>query len=187
MKVMKKNLFILVSLCLGLAFFSSCSKKYTQDAKGFSEIEVDLKSKFGEDAYYTNISVVYDKNVGNIINLAETKEPASLEMKEWNYLKGAWNQIADVTLEISGGEAKDFMFQLGKDVSLGKVGEMVEASKEKLADEKKIDNAVAKIVSVKVPDNGDKINIFISLEPENGGTSFTFFYDLEGNLTQFNY
>jgi|GEM_PF-444843 len=188
-KNMKKTIIVNVLLfCTGLFLLSSCGgKNYTQDAKGYAELQSQLQSKFGADAYYTDINIAYDQSVGNIITVSETSNPSSLKMNGWVFMRGAWKQNTDITLEVEGGKPEEFMYQLGKSVDLAKVGGMIEASKKKLADEKKIENTIATIVAVQMPKEGGQPTVFISLEPKNGGTKFSFIYDLEGNLKNFDY
>lgn len=186
---MKKTVFALLGIFIGAFLFSSCAKNFTQDEKGFTEIEKELKSKFGENAYYTNLSVSYDSNVGTIILATVTDNPESLKMGEWHFMKGSWKQISDVTLELGSGVAEDYMYKLGGDFDLKKVGKLVEESIKKLSEEKQINDAVATIVSMNAPNNRhlSETQIFINLKPKNGGTSFTFFYALDGKLISFDY
>jgi hypothetical protein len=71
---------------------------------------------------------------------------------------------------------------------LKKTGELVEQSAKKLADEKQIKNAILEMAALN-PGNrpASFTDIFISMQPENGGTKFSFHYDLDGNLTSFDY
>jgi hypothetical protein len=153
-----------------------------------------LKSKFGDDAYYSGISVL---NVtgnrpgsGITLGLTVTKDPASLKMEEWAYSSSVgWKQSAEVTLEIpEDTDAKDFMYQLKGKFDLKKIGELVEQSAKKLQDEKQIKHAV---LNMALLDPGKRpastTQILIILKPENGGTDFSFRYDLDGNLVSFDY
>lgn len=188
---MKAVTFKLVSvLMLATFLFSSCGKKnYSYDANGFGEIAAELKSKFGEDAFYSNINITDGKQAGTVMNVTVTKDPASLSMEEWAYSQGVWQQTANVTVEIGSGEAKDFVFNLKDDVDLTKVGGLVEASKKKLADEKQIEDAAMQITTISAPNGAPKseLQYTIIMTPKNGGTSFSFFYDSKGELTQFDY
>lgn len=162
----------------------------SENAKGFQNIENELKDKFGNDAHYTDLSIIRIDGIGNTISLTATENPKSLKMGQWNLSQDTWNQTSDVTIEVpEGTKASDFMFQLGEDISLSKLGELVEKSKAQLKKEKDLDNPVLKIASVKFPKNGNLANTeyVVSLEPENGGTSFSFFYSLDGDLLNMNY
>ena len=182
---MRKGLFNrLAAMVVALVVLTSCAGNFTQDVAGFEKIQSVLKSKFGDKAYYTNLMVTYDKSVGTIILVTETSQPESLTMEEWQYMKGAWAKRSDVTLEVSDGVATDFMYQLSGKYDLKNVGALVEKSIRKLEEEKKIKNAKVTIVSMDTPDDdsADETKIMISLEPESGGTSFTYFYNLDGEL-----
>lgn len=159
-------------------------------AEGFGEIEKELTSKFGADAYYTDLSILYIDKMGNTISTTVTSDPESLEMGEWSYSNSAWTQSADVTIEIPDGtKATDFMFQLGGEISLSELGGLIEKSKKMLADEKDVPNAKLSIASILFPDNGDmaEAKYSVTLEPETGGTSFSFYYDLKGEFISMDY
>ena len=66
---------------------------------------------------------------------------------------------------------------------------MVEKSSEQLTAEKKIENSLLDMAFVKFPKNGaiSKTEYCIKLKPENGGTSFTFYYTLNGELEKMDY
>lgn len=155
------------------------------NAEGFTAIEKELKSEFGDKAYYTDLTIGYEKSAGNIVNVTVTEDPESLMMGEWTYVQSAWKQNSEITLEVSeGSKAADFMFQLGETVSLSKLGGLVEESAKKLTAEKNIENPSLNLAIVKFPDDGDneKAKFVIMLEPENGGTTYTFNYKLDGTL-----
>jgi hypothetical protein len=185
-------------LCLSLFLVTSCggnSSKYSTDAEGFGKIQKDLISKFGENAYYDQIfignNLPANRPGGGIwMQVNVTKDPESLKMEEWAYTSATgWKQTSDITVEIpEGADMKDFLFQLGDKFDLKKVGEMVTSSAKKLADEKNLKNAVmesATFNTMRSPVSETKI--FIYMKPENGGTTFDFRYDLDGNLEDFSY
>ena len=160
------------------------------NAKGFTALQDELKSEFGENAYYTKLSILHVESIGNSIAATVTKDPSSLKMGEWSYTQGSWTQSSELTLEISeGSKAEDFMFQLGDKINLTKLGELVETSKKKLTAEKQIENPRLNMAFVKIPRSQDisKAQYSVSLEPENGGTSFSFFYKLDGEFIEMNY
>lgn len=195
---MKKISLNLLSLSLGLLFMVSCGpnlSKYAHNGEGFAQLEEDFKAKFGADAYYTDISVTFTPGDSHESGLGfkatVTNDPASLKMEEWVYSSYTnWNNTADVTLEIEdGSNPVEFMYQLGSKFSLKKIGELIEQSKKKLTGEKQIENPVLNLAMMKTPDDTDasETEIVIELNPENGGTTFTFRYDLDGNLLNFDY
>jgi hypothetical protein len=194
---MKRTFVYFAGLCISLFLVTSCgssSSKYTPDAEGFAKIQDDLKSKFGDDAYYSNIGIVYiagdAPGSGIVLNITVTKDPASLSMEEWAYSSyGGWRKTANVTVEVPEGvDAKEFVYQLAGKFDLKKAGELVELSAKKLADEKQIKNAVLNMAQLN-PGNrpASTTDIYIAMKPENGGTTFSFHYDLDGNLTSFDY
>lgn len=158
--------------------------------EGFTAMEQEIKDQFGDDAYFTNITVMYNKSIGNTITLTVTEAPESLKMGQWNLVNGSWNQNSDITIEIpEGTKATDFMFQLNKHINLSKLGGLVEQSIKHLTAEKNIDNPTLKMAFVKFPKNGDvsKTEYVVNLEPESGGTKFSYYYRLDGELINMNY
>ncbi len=81
------------------------------------------------------------------------------------------------------------MFQLGEKINLSKLGELVQTSIKTLKDEKNIENPILQMAAINFPENGDivKTEYLVMLQPENGGTTFTFQYRLNGNLIEMNY
>ena len=111
-------------------------------------------------------------------------------MGEWDLSQNNWTQRSEVTIEIpQDTKAADFMFQLDDKINLYKLGGLVEASTSKLITEKNIDNPILSIAFIKFPKNGDmsKAQYAVKLEPENGGTSFTFYYTIKGDFIEMDY
>ncbi|WP_298426287.1 hypothetical protein [uncultured Kordia sp.] len=166
------------------------SAKQPATESGFFNIEKDIKKQFGDNAYFTNLSIIHDASIGNIISLTVTDNPESLKMGEWNQAQGTWKQNAEVTLEVpEGTKAADFMFQLNYQINLSKLGALIEQSKKQLQEEKNLDNPTLSIASIIFPKNGDisKTEYSINLKPENGGTTFRFYYTRNGELRKMDY
>ncbi|TDY12326.1 hypothetical protein [Meridianimaribacter flavus] len=191
-KISKLNKQVVI-VCITTLLFMACSDNLSQQpttAKGFSAIEQELKSKFGEDAYYTNLSVIYNETIGNTINVTVAQDPESMKMEEWNVVQNNWKQSSDIIIEVpQGTKATDYMYQLGDNINLTKLGGLVETSTQKLKDMKNLKNPKLSIASIKFPKNGDvsKAEYLVTLEPEHGGTAFSFFYTLDGNLIKMDY
>jgi hypothetical protein len=185
---MKKIAFIAIIAALTMASCGGGTE--AANAEGFGKLEQKLKDKFGKDAYYTKISITYIKALGNVINATVTEKPESLKMGEWSQTSGNWEQTSELTLEVpQGTKAADFMFQLGDKVNLIKLGELAEKSKAQLTKEKNITNPKLHIATIQIPGNGDvsKVRYLVMLQPENGGTTFSFFYSLTGEFEKMNY
>lgn len=186
MKILKFTAIIVITMLI------SCGgdiSKQVPNAKGFGVMEKEIKSKFGNNAYYTDLKILYIKGLGNTISTTVTNDPESLKMGQWNLVKGTWKQHSEISLEVpKGTKAADFMFQLNKKINLEKLGELTEKSMKQLKAEKKIKNPILSMAYVKFPKNGDlsKTEYTVKLEPENEGTSFTFFYKLNGELIKIN-
>ncbi|MEZ4796078.1 MAG: hypothetical protein R2785_02805 [Flavobacteriaceae bacterium] len=183
----------LLTLLIAFAIFISCEKginKQSATANGFSIIEKELKSKFGENAYYTDLLVIYNASIGNIISVTVSEVPESLKMEQWNASQGAWKQNQDISIEVPlGSKASDFMFQLNDTINLTKLGALVERSNSELITQKNIENPKLYIASIKFPKNGDvsKTEYIVVLKPEMGRTSFTFSYNIDEELIKIDY
>lgn len=186
---MKKITQIFCALGLALTLFSCGKNTDYQDATSIAEFKNELIDKFGKDAYYTNIGIMNSKT-GSVVNVSETSNPSSLKMSEWTKLQGTWKETAEISLEVSGDtNPAEFMFKLGEKVDLDLVGKLVEQSKQKVASEKNIKELYVKNIFINAPKNGnlDEMVYHIAIEPKNGGTTFTFFYHLDGSLKDFSY
>ncbi len=188
------------SICIVVLFVlsillitSSCSESTRNQpatAEGFKALENEIKNQFGNDAYYTDLTITYNKSIGNIVGVTVTEDPESLKMGQWNLTQDTWRQNSDISIEVpKGTKASDYMFQLGETINLHKLGGLVEQSVQKLKDEKDLINPTLSIAGLNFPDNGDslKAEYMINLQPENGGTTFSFYYSLDGNLIKMDY
>lgn len=158
--------------------------------EGFQNIENELKEQFGKEAYYTDLTITYNQSIGNIIGVTVTKNPESLKMGQWNLTQDTWTQNQDIAIEVpSGTKAADYMFQLGDKISLSQLGHLVEVSTKKLKEDKNLNSPTLSMASIQFPDNGDmsKAEYLVNLKPKNGGTTFTFLYNLNGDLIKMDY
>lgn len=182
---------VIVTSCLFILYSCGSGTSHQEaTAEGFKVIEQELKSKFGDNAFYTDLKILYIKGMGNSISTTVTENPESLKMGEWDLTKNSWTQRSEITLEVpEGTKAADYMFQLNDNINLSQLGALVEVSKSQLASEKNIDNPVLSLAFVKFPKNGDlsKTEYAVRLEPETGGTSFSFYYTLDGELIKMDY
>ncbi|WP_420573985.1 hypothetical protein [Kordia sp.] len=180
--------FVVLVISIVLFTFVSCQdgiSKQPANAEGFGAIENEIKNKFGANAYYTDLTITFSPSIGNIVGVTVTEAPASLKMGQWNLTQSTWTQNSDISLEVpEGTKAADFMFQLNDQINLKKLGTLVTKSIKQLETEKNIKNPSLDMAFVKFPKNGDiaKTQYTIMLKPQNGGTTFTFFYKLNGKL-----
>jgi hypothetical protein len=187
---MKKLKFTLIAVVSALALTSCGGGTEAANGEGFASLEKEVKTKFGENAYFTDLTVSYVESIGNVVSVNVTEDPESLKMGEWNLTNGTWNQTSEITLEVSeGSKASDFMFQLKDKFSMKALGDLVEESIEKLKAEKKIEEPVLSMAFIMFPDDGDisKAKYCVKLEPKTGGTSFSYYYQIDGTFIEMNY
>lgn len=74
-----------------LLFIFSCNHaaKSFEDEVSIIELKKELISKFGENSYYTDISIT-NSDLGSFIGVTQTEDPSSLKMADWSYANGSW-------------------------------------------------------------------------------------------------
>lgn len=187
MKISKLTFTTILSLFL---LISCGGGNEANNAEGFQEIENQIKDKFGKDAYFTELTIIYNEKIGNSVTVTVSENQESLKMEEWLQSQGDWRQTSDVTIEIpNGSKVTDFMFQLNEKINLKKLGELVEKSKQSLSKEKDLKNPKLHLALVKYPDTGEaaKAEYIVMLQPETGGTTFTYSYKLDGTFIEMRY
>lgn len=171
-------------LCLSL-FLCSCSNKLEPNKQGFEKLQAELISKYGEDAYYTDLQLTLNAESELSVLVTETKEPSSLKQEQWlRYGGGGWEKQADVVFSVEGAEAKSFMFQLNKEVSLSTMADLLDKSKAQLEKERQVKEPVfvSAVVSSKHQMNSKETGIFyyINLSDAASKKDYRFVYDLKG-------
>ncbi|MCH2196997.1 hypothetical protein [Kordia sp.] len=185
MKIVNYTMIVIVIVALSLL---SCKKEaniLTANAITFGEIEKMMKHEFGENAYYTDVSIRYSKAMGSVVTATVTNVPHSLKMEKWNATEDVWKKISDIFIEVPYGTlAADFMFRLNDTINLFTLGDLAEKSSIKLKNENNIQNPALHLASIIFPKNGDitKTEYCIILKPENSNKTFSFFYTIEGKL-----
>jgi hypothetical protein len=189
MKIVNFTMIVVVMVVISLLSCSTPTHTQPADAIAFNAIEKVMKSEFGENACYTNLTISYNKINGNVINTIVTNAPKSLKMEKWNSTQNTWKKTSDIFIEVPNGtKAKDFMFQLNDTINLSTLGDLVEKSSKQLQQEKNIEQPALYLASIQFPKNGDisKTEYCIMLKPENGDETFSFFYTIDGKLIKMN-
>jgi hypothetical protein len=191
--VKKLNSFLFLWIFLGgliLGGLTSCADKIEHTKAGMETLNQQLKDKFGPDTWYTSIVLSNSGGSDDMVTVDQTKDPNSLTQEQWDLFHGFWEKRANITLQIEGAKPESFMFQLDKEVSLGRLGELMELSQKKLAEEREIKDSKVIIAQVKASNqmNSKEEGIYysLSLHSEQGGKNYHFVYDLNGNLQSLN-
>lgn len=168
---------------------TSCSESYTADTAGMEKMNTDLQKKFGPDAWYTIVSysVSPDNESKYVVSVDETATPDSRVQDRWVKQGADWDRLATVNIDIKNGQPKDYMFQLGKNnISLSKLGGLITHSQELLRNEKNIKDTKLKIAVIAtnnvVLNNNDRFTYTVMLEDKAGKETYSFTYDLNGEL-----
>lgn len=183
--IMTKAISYILLIC-GICCIMSCNAKLEPNKTGFEKLQAELISKYGADAYYTDLQMTLDVESAVSVLVTETKNPASLKQEQWlRYGGGEWEKQADVVFTVEGAEAKSFMFQLNKEVSLSAMANLLEKSKAQLMQEKQVKEPtfVSAVVSSKHQMNSKETGIFyyITLLDAASQKDYRFVYDLKGN------
>ena len=187
MRILKR---ITVMLCIVLISCQDKEIKPLHNTSDFTTLENDLKNKFGNQAYYTDLTISYHKEKGNKIVISVSENPENLKMEQWAKSEGNWSQISEILLEApKGTKVIDYMFQLDKSINLTQLGKLVEKSRGQLANQKKLENSVLYMALISFPKNGDvsKAEYQVLLKPESGGTTAMFHYQIDGTLIKIAY
>jgi hypothetical protein len=167
-------------------FISSCKSGFEYNRAGMEKLNGELKKEFGAETWYTSIVLENSGGSDDVVTIDETKDPNSHKQEQWSQFHGFWDKKADITLSIQGAEPKSFMFQLDKEVSLARLGDLMEQSRKQLSAEKKIDDGLVTLAEIrasnKMNTKQDGIYYSIVVESKKAGKSFNYVYDLSGKL-----
>ncbi|HEU4609795.1 MAG TPA: hypothetical protein VFS31_16865, partial [Chitinophagaceae bacterium] len=120
-------------LFLTLPFFLyGCRSAFEHNRAGMEKLSKELKEEFGANAWYTSIELANSGDSDDLVTVDQTKDPNSLKQEQWSQFHGFWDKKADITLSVQGAEPRSFMFQLDKEASLGRLGDLMEESKKRL-------------------------------------------------------
>lgn len=181
-----KNAIPFLFICF---LFASCSGGYGFDEPSLTRLNTDLKAKFGEGAWYTSIVLKNNGSGKNIITVDVTKDPNSLRQAQW-VLRGEWDKSSDISLQIANGKPQDYMFQLDKQVSLDQLSKSIKNSIDELKNQENIVDATVETASIISKNeklrNESGILYTISLHSDAKGKSYSFVYNRDGSLKDFN-
>ncbi|WP_118950701.1 hypothetical protein [Taibaiella helva] len=170
-------------------FLFSCKSGFEHNRAGMEKLNKELKEEFNAEAWYTSVELANSGGSDDVVTIDMTKDPNSLKQEQWSQFHGFWDKKADITLSIQGAEPKSFMFQLDKEVSLGKLGDLMEASRKQLA-AKGADDAQVILAQIKASTqmNTKEEGIYysISFESKKQNKSYNFVYNLDGSLRKLN-
>ena len=179
-----------VLICFLPFLLFSCKSGFEHNKAGMEKLSKELKEEFGADTWYTSIELANSGGSDDVVTVDQTKDPNSLKQEQWSQFHGFWDKKADITLSIQGAEPKSFMFQLDKEVSLSKLGELMELSMRKLITEKGIDDSQVILAQIKASNQmntkAEGIYYSLSLESKKKGKSYNFIYNLDGSLKTLN-
>ncbi|WP_271785181.1 hypothetical protein [Aquimarina algiphila] len=183
-KEMRLKIIVLFLLCMFT--LQSCKQdNYIISVTDFNKIERDLTEKFGLYSYYTDLSIVYNENIGHVINVVVTDEPESLQMKGWVKTDDDWKNVSEVSLELKKGRIEDYMFTLNEEVSMDMIENLVNTSIREIREKEEAETPVLGSVSITSPNDGDKSKMGYTIEIKSEiGKTFDFFYNLEGDLIE---
>lgn len=168
----------------------SCKSKYDQNEAGFSQLESDLKEKFGAEAFYTiiNMSAAGDETMGYTIFVDKTDAAEDIRQERWVLDGGSWMNAGYANMQIDRNDPKFYKFQLGKEVNLSRLGQLIEASKTRFTQDGKGSDPVMKLAQVNtnntVQDADGKYQYTVKLAQKGEQEEHSYTYDRNGKLIQ---
>lgn len=182
-------LFLSVILIMSSAIYS-CKPPYTTDAAGMEKLENDLKEKFGQDAYYTYISYLKVDDDAYAVNVQVSQDKESFQQEQWIYDAGSWNMTGPMTMQISANTPGFYKFQINDDISVKKLGVLIEKSIASFKSEKNgqdpiLMNAVLNSNNT-VTDENTKYRYTVILKDKNDPTTHSYTYGKDGSLLNSN-
>ncbi len=181
---MRMRTFLCFFCCL--VFLSSCTKQeYNTSIQGFRQLEKDLKEKFGENAHYTDLTILQNTNKGLDINLLVTENPYSYKMDGWNYKNGDWQKITEVYLELNQGDITNYLYTLKQEVNIMKIAYIANLSIQR-TEEKGLVNVSLNQIEVLSPNNGDKSKMGYMISLISKDKAVKYHYNLKGDLIEEN-
>lgn len=168
----------------------SCKSKYDQNEAGFAKLESDLKEKFGAEAFYTiiNMSAAGDETMGYTIFMDKTDAADDIRQERWVLDGGSWMNAGYANMQIDRNDPKFYKFQLGKEVRLALLGELIEASKIRFTQDGKGSDPVMKLAQVNtnntVQDADGKYQYTVKLAQKGEKEEHSYTYDRNGKLIQ---
>lgn len=183
----RKLLFL--TLLISVLLFS-CKTKYEYNAEGMAQVTEALNSKFGADAWYTGITIRTISEKESALLAEVTEDPNSLKQEQWTKQGDSWQKVANVALQIQNGKPQDYMFQLGKQASLTTLNELVQKCREKLQEVEQINDGEISFASIKsnteVRNADERILYTVSMHSPTNNKSYSFVFDQNGKLKDFN-
>lgn len=176
----------IINVCLCCLLLFSCKSAFEYNQAGMEKLNKELIKEFGADTWYTSIRLLGNKGADDQVIVDLSRDPNSLQQERWVQSVGFWNKDADITLSIQGAEPKSFMFRLDKEVSLSKLGSLIEQSRKKLQEDKHIEDGEVNMAQVESSNQMNSreqgIHYAVTLTSKKAGKSFYFIYKLDGSL-----
>lgn len=188
-----KSIYTLLAYCSLLLTVTSCGliqkiEPVFNSVEEMNTLIADLKTRFGEQAQYNRITMLYDKSAANVYNLSVLSTENQQLLHEWQYTYGGWKKAADVTMTLNSGKPTDYVFTL-QNTDLTKLVALAPDAKTQIATTRKIDPNLLTIRSVSVykPNlltsaNDTRLLILVEKSENNETTLFKVEYDQNGKL-----
>lgn len=177
------------ALLLSVLLFS-CKTKYEYNAEGMAKLNQVLKEKFGADAWYTGVTIRTVSTDETAVIVEETKDPNSLKQEQWLKQSDSWEKLSNVTLQIHNGKPEDYMFQLDKQAGLSKLSDLIQQCRQKLSEVEQVDDGEITFASIKsvneVHNRDERILYTVSFHSDSKDKSYSFVFDRNGKLKDFN-
>jgi hypothetical protein len=189
---MRKNTLYLVFLAI--IAISACSSLGSGPAfeskEAMNKLFEELKGQYGQNPAFGSITIGYQEQTGNFAVVEGSTDINSEKMMQKRLMNGVWEDVSEITMEISEGKPADFYFTAA-DIDMSKIPDIVADAKKRVSTEKKIEDVKVTTVIValanQVMDKKEDLKITVMVEPAGGGTTFTLIYDIKGTFKDMTY
>lgn len=175
---------MLLMVLVFIMVFPSCKFKLSYDEAGMTKLEQILADKFGEQAWYSEITVLSAGDNETMIRVKETKEEGFQKGKTWVKQGDTWMNMENIQYTFDDDNPQSHFFQLNKTVSLDTLIALTQRSRKQLEDEGLNELSVHYISVQSAPivrNANQRFLYFVSLQDNNSGEKYDFRFDMQGN------
>lgn len=180
--------FLYTTISVAALSLVACKGNYEHNAAGFKELNEELKSKFGAEAYYTiiNMSAAGDETMGYTVFVDKTDSLDDIRQERWVLDGGSWMSGGFANMQVDRNNPNDYKFQLDKEVKVELLGQLITDSKAAFIAENKGDKPVMKLAQVNtnttVTDEKTKYRYTVKLAQSGTNDEHSYTYDRDGKL-----
>lgn len=180
---MKYIVRVILPILVLILVFPSCKFRISYDEVGMEKLEQILEQKFGQDAWYSEITVLSQSEDETLIRVKETKDKEFLKGKTWVKQGDTWMDMENIQFTFDDGNPESHFFQLNKAVSLDTLIALTQRCLKQLENEglKEISVYFISIQSAPIVKSASQRYLYsVSLMDKSSGEKYYFQFDSQG-------